>query len=88
MYNVRTGERLWSTSYQVSESNVDITRDRLRMKSTQVFESALQRIVNKAMETLPDGAGCLKKIEHGGFTGKHQIEKALKSSRIGNEVMG
>jgi len=55
MYNVRTGELLWSTGYRVGEKNFDVTPDRLKMKSCQVFEPALQQIVNKAMETLPDG---------------------------------
>jgi hypothetical protein len=55
MYNTRTGELLWSTVYQTSESTFDISPDRVKMKTYQIFEPALQQIVNKAMETLPDG---------------------------------
>ncbi len=54
LYNVRTGELLWSTGHKEAERSFDITRDRLKMKSCQVFEAAVQQIVNKAAETLPD----------------------------------
>jgi hypothetical protein len=57
MYHAKTGELLWKTSYTISQRNFDITPDRVRMKSCQVFEPVLQDIVNKAMETLPEGAG-------------------------------
>ena len=55
LYSVRTGELLWSTHYEVGERNFDITPQRLKMKTCQVLEPALQEIVNKAAETLPDG---------------------------------
>jgi len=54
MYSTQTGELLWSTRYQIGERNFDITRDRLKMKSCQAYEPALDEIVRKAMETLPD----------------------------------
>jgi hypothetical protein len=55
MYSVRTGELLWSTVHQTSEKTFDITPDRVKLKTGQIFEPALQQIVNKAMETLADG---------------------------------
>ncbi len=57
MYHAKTGELLWKTSYTESQKNFDITPDRVKMKSCQVFEHVLQDIVNKAMDTLPEGAG-------------------------------
>jgi len=55
LHSARTGELLWGTGHKVSERNFDITPGRLRMKSCQVFEPALDEIVKKALETLPDG---------------------------------
>ena len=57
IYSTRTGELLWSARHQVGERNFDVTPDRLKLKACQVFEPALQEIVDKAMDTLPDGPG-------------------------------
>jgi len=54
IFSTRTGDLLWSTRHQTGERNFDITPDRLKMKSCQVYEPALQEIIDKAMETLPD----------------------------------
>jgi hypothetical protein len=53
--NARTNDSLWSTKYSVTERNFEISRERLRMKSCQVFEPAMQEILNKVMLTLPEG---------------------------------
>lgn len=53
--NARTNDSLWSTKYSVTERNFEITRERLRMKSSEVFEPAMQEILNKVMQTLPQG---------------------------------
>jgi len=53
--SARTNDSLWSTKYSVSERNFEITRERLRMQSCQAFEPAMQEILNKVMETLPQG---------------------------------
>lgn len=53
--SARTNDSLWSTKYSVTERNFEITKERLRMKSCQVFEPAMQEILNQVMETLPQG---------------------------------
>ena len=53
--NARTNDSMWSTKYSVTERNFEITRERLRMKSSQVFEPAMQEILNRVMLTLPEG---------------------------------
>lgn len=53
--STRTNDSLWSTKYSLTERNFEITKDRLRMKSCQLFEPAMEEILNKAMETLPLG---------------------------------
>ncbi len=55
LYSVRTGERLWQTKHRINERIFDVTPSRVRMKSCQIFEPALDEIVSKAMDTLPDG---------------------------------
>ncbi|MDD5167546.1 MAG: DUF799 family lipoprotein [Syntrophales bacterium] len=54
MYNVKTGALMWRSGYRLSEKSFNITRERLRMESCKVFEPAVQQIVNKVMDTLPD----------------------------------
>ncbi len=53
--SARTNDSLWSTKYSVTERNFEITKERLRMKSFQVFEPAMQEILKKVMQTLPEG---------------------------------
>ncbi|MFA5180201.1 MAG: GNA1162 family protein [Syntrophales bacterium] len=53
--SARTNDSLWSTKYSVSERNFEITKERLRMKSCQVFEPAMQEILDKVMQTIPEG---------------------------------
>ena len=53
--SARTNDSLWSTKYSVTERNFEITKERLKMKSSQVFEPAMQEILNEVMKTLPEG---------------------------------
>jgi len=53
--SARTNDSLWSTKYSVTERNFEITKERLRMRSCQVFEPAMQEILNQVMQTLPEG---------------------------------
>lgn len=53
--SARTNDSLWSTKYGITERNFEITRERLRMQSCQVFEPAMQEILNKVMQTIPEG---------------------------------
>jgi hypothetical protein len=55
LYHAKTGELLWQSEYKVSESNFEVTPSRLKLKSYQVYEPALNEIISKTMETLPDG---------------------------------
>lgn len=55
MRDVKTGGVLWETKYRTGEKNFDITRKRVDLKSVQVYEPLMQQIVDKTMETLPDG---------------------------------
>lgn len=53
--SARTNDSLWSTRYDVTERSFEITKERLRMKSCQVFEPAMQEILDRVMDTLPLG---------------------------------
>jgi hypothetical protein len=53
--SVKTGEALWSTRYETVKRNFGLSKNQLEMKSSQVYELAIQEVVDKAMETLPDG---------------------------------
>jgi len=53
--SVKTGETLWSTRYKTVRRSYGFFRKDLEMKSFQVYELAIQEVVDKIMETLPDG---------------------------------
>jgi hypothetical protein len=53
--SAQTGEVLWSAHYKSTSRNFDFTSKRLEMKSREAFESVMEEVVNKVMETLPDG---------------------------------
>jgi len=53
--SARTNDSLWSTKYSVTERNFEITKERVKMKSCQVFEPAMEEILDQVMETLPLG---------------------------------
>ena len=53
--SARTGEILWRASYGVVERNFGYSRYDVKRKAAQVYEAAIQKVVNKFMETLPDG---------------------------------
>jgi len=53
--NVKTGEVLWEVRHRTGERNFDITRKRAELKSVQVYEPTIQEVVDRAMDTLPDG---------------------------------
>lgn len=55
MRDAKTGAVLWETKYSTGERNFGITRKSAEMKSVEVFEPLMQQIVDKTMETLPDG---------------------------------
>jgi hypothetical protein len=55
LLSTKTGESLWRVQHRVSHRNYGFTRKQLELKSAQDYEPALQEVVNRALETLPDG---------------------------------
>lgn len=53
--STQTGEILWRVRRREVYRNYGFTRKNLELKSTQVFEKAIEDVVNRALETLPDG---------------------------------
>ncbi|HYA14427.1 MAG TPA: GNA1162 family protein [Syntrophales bacterium] len=53
--SAKTGETLWNSKYGTVKRNYGMSREQLEMASCQVFEPAIQEVVEKAMKTLPDG---------------------------------
>jgi hypothetical protein len=53
--SVKTGETLWSTRYGKVKRNFGFSKKQLEMASQQVYETAIQEMVDKALNTLPDG---------------------------------
>ena len=53
--STQTGEVLWNAQYKSTSRNFDFTSKRLEMKSYEAFETVIEEVVNKVLETLPDG---------------------------------
>ena len=53
--SAKTGESLWRVQYRVISRNYGFSRKELELKSSQVYEPALQEMVSRALDTLPDG---------------------------------
>lgn len=53
--NTRTGEVLWNAEYKTTSRNFELPGKRLEMKSYEAFENVIEDVVNKVLETLPDG---------------------------------
>lgn len=53
--SAKTGESLWRTRYRAVYRNYGLTRKSLELKSSQVYEPAIQEVLTRALETLPDG---------------------------------
>jgi hypothetical protein len=51
----QTGEVFWNAQYRSTSRSFDFTSKRLEMKSSEAFETVIEEVVNKVMETLPDG---------------------------------
>jgi hypothetical protein len=50
-----TGEVLWNAQYRSTSRSFDFTNKRLEMKSREAVETVIEEVVNKVLETLPDG---------------------------------
>jgi hypothetical protein len=53
--SAKTGESLWRSGYRAVYRNYGLSRKSLELKSSQVYEPAIQEVLNRALETLPDG---------------------------------
>jgi hypothetical protein len=53
--SARTGETLWKEHHKVVKRNYGFSQKGLKMKSCQVYEMAVQEVVERVMATLPDG---------------------------------
>ncbi len=53
--STQTGEILWRANCRSTSRNFDITSKRLEMKTYENFEALIEEVVNKVMETFPDG---------------------------------
>ncbi|MDO8720632.1 MAG: DUF799 family lipoprotein [Syntrophales bacterium] len=53
--NAKTGETLWRAQQRTVKRSFGFSRKDLEMESAQVYEPAIQEIINKALKTLPDG---------------------------------
>jgi hypothetical protein len=52
--SARTGERLWQVHYRAVRRHYGVTRKQVEMQASSVFEEALEELVNRVLETLPD----------------------------------
>lgn len=57
--SAKTMETIWRARHRTVKRSYGFSRKDLEMKSCQVYEPAIQEIVNKAMKTLPDGPNSL-----------------------------
>lgn len=55
LVSAKTGETLWSTGYGAVERIYGFSKKQLEMDSSQVFEPVIQEVVERILETLPDG---------------------------------
>ena len=53
--SARTGESLWRVRYRAVHRNYGFSRKSLELKSCQVYEPAIQEVLTRTLETLPDG---------------------------------
>lgn len=53
--STQTGEVLWNARYKLTSTNFDLPGKSLEMKSYEAFETLIEQVVNKVLETLPDG---------------------------------
>jgi hypothetical protein len=56
----KTGETLWKAQPRNVERNFDITKQRLERTVYQVLEPAIQDVVEKALQGLPDGPDIIR----------------------------
>ena len=55
--SVKTDESLWRVRHRAISRNYGFSRKSLELKTWQDYESVIQEVLNRMMETLPDGPG-------------------------------
>jgi hypothetical protein len=58
--SANTGETLWKNQYQGVDRCFDVTPQRLEFSVYQVLEPAIQEVVDKTLQTLPEGPDGIK----------------------------
>lgn len=53
--STRTGESLWHVHHREVYRNYGVSRKGLELKSCQFYEPAIQEVLNRVLETLPEG---------------------------------
>lgn len=53
--STKTGESLWRVRSRTTKRNYGFTKTQLELKSSQIYEVTIYEVVNRALETLPDG---------------------------------
>ncbi|OPY87638.1 MAG: hypothetical protein A4E71_00946 [Smithella sp. PtaU1.Bin162] len=53
--STQTGDVLWNAEYGSTSRSFDLMSKSLEMKSYEAFETVMEEVVNKVLETLPDG---------------------------------
>jgi hypothetical protein len=57
--SAKTGESLWRVRYRAVHRNYGFSRKSLELKSCQFYEPAIQEVLSRALETLPDGPNAI-----------------------------
>lgn len=52
--SVKTGEILWRVRHRAIYRNYGLTSKNVEIRSSQIFEKAIDEVVSRALETLPD----------------------------------
>jgi len=55
--SVKTGESLWRVRHRAISRNYGFSRKSLELKTWQEYEPVIQEVLDRVMETLPDGPG-------------------------------
>jgi hypothetical protein len=53
--SAKTGESLWRVQYRTVHRNYGFSRKSLELKSCQAYDPAIQEVLTRVLETLPDG---------------------------------
>lgn len=57
--SAKTGDSLWRVHHRAVHRNYGFSRKSLELKTWQVYESVIQEVLNRALETLPDGSDAI-----------------------------